>query len=106
MTQLTEKKGGLRRVGYPISRFGFGDGLTDVPCMKLVKVNGGHSIAVYQDGGKEKVNELLKAERVDFLSQADYSKNSELDLMVRDMIAKMAIADRLHRKSKVQLSGL
>ena len=83
-----------------------GDGLTDVPCMKLVKVNGGHSIAVYQDGGKEKVNELLKAERVDFLSQADYSKDSELDLMVQDMMAKMVIADRLHRKSKVQLSGI
>ena len=83
-----------------------GDGLTDVPCMKLVKVNGGHSIAVYQDGGKEKVNELLKADRVDFLSQADYSKDSELDLMVQDMMAKMVIADRLHRKSKVQLSGI
>jgi 2-hydroxy-3-keto-5-methylthiopentenyl-1-phosphate phosphatase len=83
-----------------------GDGLTDVPCMKLVKVNGGHSIAVYQDGGKEKVNELLKAERVDFLSQADYSKDSELDVMVQDMIAKMVIADRLHRKSKAQKGNL
>jgi len=83
-----------------------GDGLTDVPCMKLVKVNGGHSIAVYQDGGKEKVNELLKAERVDFLTEANYSKDSELDLMVQDMIAKMAIADRLYQKSKSQMSGL
>jgi len=83
-----------------------GDGLTDVPCMKLVKVNGGHSIAVYQDGGKEKVNELLKAERVDFLTRADYSKGSELDLIVQDMIAKMAIADKLHQKSKNQMWGL
>jgi 2-hydroxy-3-keto-5-methylthiopentenyl-1-phosphate phosphatase len=68
-----------------------GDGLTDVPCMKLVKINGGHSIAVYQDGGKEKVNELLKAERVDFLTPADYSEGSQLDGMVQEMIAKMAI---------------
>ena len=83
-----------------------GDGLTDVPCMKLVKVNGGHSIAVYQDGGKEKVNELLKAERVDFLTQADYSENSELDLTVKDMICKMTIADKLHRKSKNQMWDL
>lgn len=83
-----------------------GDGFTDVPCMKLVKVNGGYSIAVYQDGGKEKVNALLKAERVDFLTQADYSADSELDRTVKDMIDKMAIADRLHSKSKGQLNGL
>ncbi len=68
-----------------------GDGLTDVPCMKLVKINGGHSIAVYQDGGKDKVNELLQAERVDFLTPADYSEGSQLDGMVQEMIAKMAI---------------
>jgi 2-hydroxy-3-keto-5-methylthiopentenyl-1-phosphate phosphatase len=67
-----------------------GDGLTDVPCMKLVKINGGHSIAVYQDGRKDKVNELLKAERVDFLTPADYSEGSELDTMVKDMITQMA----------------
>lgn len=67
-----------------------GDGLTDVPCMKLVKVNGGHSIAVYQDGRKEKVNELLKAERVDFLMPADYSKGGQLDRMVQELIGKMA----------------
>lgn len=83
-----------------------GDGFTDVPCMKLVKINGGYSIAVYQDGGKAKVNELLKAERVDFLTEADYSEGSELDLMVKEMIAKMAITDRLHQKSKDQMCGL
>ena len=35
----------------------FGDGDTDVPCMKLTKVNGGHSIVVYQ-------NDRAEAERL------------------------------------------
>lgn len=80
-----------------------GDGLTDVPCMKLVKANGGYSIAVYQKSKREKVEELLQHGRVDFLALADYSENSELDNTVRDMICKMAMVDSLKQKSHVQI---
>lgn len=83
-----------------------GDGLTDVPCMKLVKANGGYSIAVYQKGKKAKVDELLKHGRVDFLLTADYSENSELDNTVRDIICKMAMVDSLKRKNSAQLSTI
>lgn len=83
-----------------------GDGLTDVPCMKLVKANGGYSIAVYQKGKKAKVEELLKYGRVDFLELADYSENSELDNTVRDIICKMAMVDSLKRKNSVQLKAI
>lgn len=79
-----------------------GDGLTDVPCMRLVKANGGYSIAVYQGNDRQKVDELLKYDRVDFLTLADYSENSELDKIVRDMICKMAMVDSLKRKSSKQ----
>ncbi len=83
-----------------------GDGYTDVPCMKLVKENGGYSIAVYQEGEKRKVNDLLKDNRVDFLTLADYTKNSELDQLVRDLIRKISMVDRLKKKTKQQLDDL
>jgi phosphoserine phosphatase len=81
-----------------------GDGMTDVPCMKLVKVNGGYSIAVYRPGGREKAEELLKHDRVDFIVPADYSAGSELDGIVKHMIRKMAMVERLVGKNKEQMT--
>lgn len=66
-----------------------GDGLTDVPCMKLTKVNGGHSIAVYQEN-KDIVNDMILDGRVDFVVKADYSKNSEIENVVFAIIDKVA----------------
>jgi phosphoserine phosphatase len=83
-----------------------GDGLTDVPCMRLVKVNGGYSIAVYKEGEKEKVNNLLRDYRVDFLAPAVYSEKSELDVLVRDMMGKISMVDSLKRKSKHQMNEI
>ena len=48
-----------------------GDGLSDVPCMKMMKSYGGKSIAVYQ-ALDEKVKELLRKDRVDYIYPADY----------------------------------
>ncbi len=58
-----------------------GDGITDVPCMKLVRSNGGHSIAVYSVD-KRQVNDLILHGRVDQVIKADYSKGSELEAAV------------------------
>ena len=58
-----------------------GDGLTDVPSMALIKKEGGHSIAVYQKilkGQVEICKKLFKANRVDFIAEADFRKNSDL----------------------------
>lgn len=72
-----------------------GDGITDVPCMKLVKEHGGHSIAVFQNDNKIIVEDLLLHKRVDFISPADYSPDSELDLLVKRVIDKMAVVNDL-----------
>ncbi|MFB0919397.1 MAG: haloacid dehalogenase-like hydrolase, partial [Oscillospiraceae bacterium] len=69
------------------------DGLTDVPCMKLVRSNGGHSIAVYQDN-KEAVNNLLLQGRVDYVLKADYSQGGELEKAVFAVIDQAAAVNR------------
>lgn len=83
-----------------------GDGLTDVPCMRLVKANGGYSIAVYQRGKRIKVEDLLRYERVDYIVPANYAENSELDKTVRDIVCKMAMTDSLKRKSQIQMDAV
>lgn len=56
----------------------FGDGLTDVPIMKLVKSNGGHSIAVYVEAKRKDAEILAEHGRVDFIAPADYTSEGKL----------------------------
>ena len=66
-----------------------GDGLTDVPCMKLVKQNGGKSIAVHAKG-KEEISRRLMAEgRINFYTEADYTPGSELSFLVETSLDEM-----------------
>lgn len=73
----------------------FGDGLTDIPCMRLVKQNGGKSIAVYQGDKSNTAKQLLKDERCNFISKADYTENSELESIVFDILRKIALDNKL-----------
>ncbi|MBQ9931131.1 MAG: haloacid dehalogenase-like hydrolase [Firmicutes bacterium] len=82
-----------------------GDGMTDVPCMKLVKVNGGQSIAVYRDQRKETVTELLRDHRVDFIAPADYAEGNELDEIVKNIIQKMAAVNKLVETNRQQMQN-
>lgn len=78
-----------------------GDGITDVPCMKLVKVNGGQSIAVYNpEKGKDTVKNLVKDNRVNFISKADYSEHSEMDIIVKAILDKMAAVEAMRSLEK------
>lgn len=68
-----------------------GDGYTDVPCMKLTKEGGGVSIAVYTDKTIKTAQNLLKEERINYLALADYTKDSEIDKIIKKVIQNMAI---------------
>ena len=83
-----------------------GDGLSDVPCMKMMKAYGGTAIAVYQDSNREKVEEMLKNDRVDFVFKADYRENSRLNRTVHNLIKKIAIADELSAENARQLKAI
>lgn len=84
-----------------------GDGLTDVPCMKLVKQGGGHSIAIYQKGQKAKAAPLLRHNRVDWMLEADYTEGSELDNVMKLLLENLASYNQLvalHEEQKKELN--
>ena len=70
-----------------------GDGLTDVPSMKLTRLNGGYSIGVYQNS--EDSRYLVDEDRVDFYVKADYSEGSEMDKVMKAILEKMSSENRL-----------
>lgn len=73
-----------------------GDGLTDVPCMKLVKTNGGQSIAVFDpDQGNRAGASLLQADRVNYLVPADYGPGSALETIVQAVMKKIQAEDEM-----------
>ncbi len=72
-----------------------GDGLSDVPCMKMMRTYGGVAIAVYQSENRPGVEELLHRGRVDFIFPADYRPGTALDSTVQNIIRKMAVTELL-----------
>ena len=83
-----------------------GDGLSDVPCMKMMRAYGGQAIAVYQESNRLGVEDLLAKGRVDFIFRADYSEGTALDATVKDIIRKIAILDRLGEENVQQLRSI
>lgn len=79
-----------------------GDGLSDVPCMKMMRAYGGQAIAVYQQENRQGVEDLLAKGRVDFIFPADYREGTALDATVRNIIRKMAITDALTEENAAQ----
>lgn len=83
-----------------------GDGLSDVPCMKMMRAYGGQAIAVYQAANRLGVEELLSRGRVDFIFPADYREGTALDTTVKNIIRKMAITDALVAENTEQLKNV
>ena len=69
-----------------------GDGETDIPSMRIVKTEGGHSVAIYKPGNRNscaQAKRLVQRGRVNFACPGDYTEGSELYQVITATIAKI-----------------
>ena len=83
-----------------------GDGETDVPCMRLVKEQGGRSIAVYAPGkakSHKTALDLFRDGRVNYVIPADYSEGKLLENVVKGIVDVVASHVRLRMLAKAAI---
>ena len=70
----------------------FGDGDTDIPAMKMVRYQGGFSLAVFDQKKwsnpetQNKVGKLIAEERANYVVPANYEEGSQLDVTVKGLL--------------------
>ena len=77
-----------------------GDGFTDVPCFRLVKDQGGLSIAVfrpYTKDARERAERLREEGRVHSVAPANYKEGGSLEEIVRRRIEVVAAREALNK---------
>ncbi len=88
-----------RRIPYANMVY-MGDGMTDVPCMVLVKQNGGNAIAIYAKKDQKNVASLIKAGRVNYACLANYEEGSDLDQTMKLIIDKISLNYQMQKKEE------
>lgn len=76
-----------------------GDSDTDIPCMKLVSINGGYSIGVHGKESKNKVFKMIEENRIRYFAEADYREESELEKLLKNIIDRTAVNEILEMKN-------
>ena len=75
-----------------------GDGLTDVPIMKITRQCGGRSVGVYFEESQGQY--LVEDHRVDFFVKADYTVGSEMDKAVKAILQEISANVNLKKLQK------
>ena len=86
----------------------FGDGATDIPCMKLLRQQGGYAIAIYEEDNKKQVDnavDLVERNIINFACNADYSKDSTIYRTVKTIIKQIKLLDD-HMKAQKDFESL
>lgn len=81
----------------PFERIIFiGDGDTDIPSMKLVRLQGGVAIAVFDThkwsdaDHQTKIGRLIAEDRANYVAPANYQEGGQLDVVVRGVLGRIA----------------
>lgn len=88
-----------RPIPFPHIIF-IGDGLTDIPSMRLVHSLNGHAIAVYdpnREDKREDMMQLIHDKRVNYVCEANYTPESDMNALVESIIDKIAADVQLDR---------
>ena len=83
----------------------FGDGDTDVPCMKIVNMFGGYAVAVFDPNNARKrasSQKLLRQGRVKFITPAVYTKDSRTFRIVSTIIDRIKADNDLEFLARYQ----
>ena len=72
--------------------------MTDIPCMTLVKHNGGTSIALYPEKDTDKVRQIYDDKRCSFICPANYSAGSDLEKVIQLLIDKIQTTTEIEKK--------
>ncbi|NLC96488.1 MAG: haloacid dehalogenase-like hydrolase [Erysipelotrichaceae bacterium] len=82
-----------------------GDGMTDVPCMKLVKEYGGKSIAVFNPANEKTYKtskSLVDKGRANFMCEANYEAEKEMENLVKKILSYMSFDEALDENKYVE----
>lgn len=77
-----------------------GDGMTDIPCMVLIKEKGGVAVSVYPPDKKEASVNLVKDNRVNYACRSDFRSGAPLEKLIKLIIDSMDLKDRLLKKEQ------
>lgn len=80
-----------------------GDSATDIPCMRLVKSKGGYSIGVFDPlkDNRAKVYQLFNDGRLSFYAPADYSANSEISKIMKQIIDEISAKESIKTECRI-----
>ena len=74
----------------------FGDGLTDIPSMKLLRSQGGFAIAIYTPEHEAQTVDLVERNIINFACKADYSKDEALYKTVKAIFEHIKALDNFN----------
>lgn len=93
-----------RRIPYENMIY-IGDGITDIPCMTLIREKGGKAVAIYPAAKKTTAAlQLVKEGRINFVTVANYAEDSTLTKTIKLYIESIAVTTNLKEKEEKQLA--